>query len=230
MKTIGLIGGMSYTSTITYYEKLNKLTSEYYGDLTTPKILLSSVNFGEIEKLQHENNWEQLGRIMNTEAKLLSSSGADVLALCTNTMHKLEEVMLEGVDTTFIHIADPTAKKIVDSGYSKPALLATKFTMEEDFYISKLKEYALEPVVPSSEDREALHSIIYDELCFNVLNDESRNLFIQIVENVKLLGADSVILGCTEVGLLLNSENSSLPVFDTVELHCEEIINYNLNL
>lgn len=229
MKTIGLIGGMSYSSTITYYEKLNKLTSDHFGDLTTPKILLSSVNFGEIEKLQHKNDWEQLGQIMNNEAQLLTSSGAEVLALCTNTMHKLEEAMLKDIDTNFIHIANPTAQKIKDSGYSKPALIATKFTMEEEFYISKLKEYSLDPIVPSSEDRDVLHSIIYDELCFNILKDESRNLFIQIVENVKLLGADSVILGCTEVGLLLNSENSSLPVFDTVNLHCEAIIQNILN-
>ena len=229
MKTIGLIGGMSYSSTITYYEKLNRLTSDHFGDLTTPKIILSSVNFGEIEKLQHENDWDQLGQIMNKEAKLLSSSGAELLALCTNTMHKLEQAMLKGVATNFIHIADPTAQKIKNSGFSKPALLATKFTMEEDFYISKLKEYSLDPIVPSSEDREVLHSIIYNELCFNVLNDQSRKLFIQIVENVKLLGADSVILGCTEVGLLLNSDNSSLPVFDTVDLHCEAIIQNTLS-
>ena len=229
MKTIGLIGGMSYSSTITYYEKLNKLTSDHFGDLTTPKILLSSVNFGEIEKLQHKNDWEQLGQIMNNEAQLLASSGAEVLALCTNTMHKLEEAILKGVETKFIHIANPTAKKIKDSGYSKPALLATKFTMEEEFYISKLKEYSLDPIVPSSEDRDFLHSIIYGELCFNILKDESRKLFIQIVENVKLLGADSVILGCTEVGLLLDSDNSSLPVFDTVDLHCEAIIQNILN-
>ena len=229
MKTIGLIGGMSYSSTITYYEKLNRLTSDHFGDLTTPKIILSSVNFGEIEKLQHENDWDQLGQIMNKEAKLLSSSGAELLALCTNTMHKLEQAMLKGVATNFIHIADPTAQKIKNSGFSKPALLATKFTMEEDFYISKLKEYSLDPIIPSSEDREVLHSIIYNELCFNVLNDQSRKLFIQIVENVKLLGADSVILGCTEVGLLLNSDNSSLPVFDTVDLHCEAIIQNTLS-
>ena len=224
MKTIGLIGGMSYPSTITYYEKLNKLTSDHFGDLTTPKILLSSVNFGEIEKLQHENDWITLGQIMNDEAKLLTSSGAEVLALCTNTMHKLEEAMLKDVDTNFIHIANPTAQMIKNSGYSNPALLATKFTMEEEFYISKLKEYSLNPIIPSSEDRTLLHEIIYDELCFNVLKDESRKLFSQIVENVKLLGADSVILGCTEVGLLINIENSSLPVFDTVDLHCEAII------
>jgi len=224
MKTIGLIGGMSYSSTITYYEKLNKLTSDHFGDLTTPKILLSSVNFGEIEKLQHENDWITLGQIMNDEAKLLTSSGAEVLALCTNTMHKLEEAMLKDVDTNFIHIANPTAQMIKNSGYSNPALLATKFTMEEEFYISKLKEYSLNPIIPSSEDRTLLHEIIYDELCFNVLKDESRKLFSQIVENVKLLGADSVILGCTEVGLLINIENSSLPVFDTVDLHCEAII------
>ena len=224
MKIIGLIGGMSYSSTITYYEMLNKLTSDHFGDLTTPKILLSSLNFGEIEKLQHENDWDQLGKIMNEEAKLLTSSGAEVLALCTNTMHKLEQAMLKGVETNFIHIANPTAQKIKDSGYSKPALIATKFTMEEEFYISKLKEYSLNPIIPSSEDRTLLHEIIYDELCFNVLKDESRKLFSQIVENVKLLGADSVILGCTEVGLLINIEKSSLPVFDTVDLHCEAII------
>ena len=193
MKTIGLIGGMSYSSTITYYEKLNKLTSDHFGDLTTPKILLSSVNFGEIEKLQHENDWDQLGQIMNEEAKMLTSSGADVLALCTNTMHKLEQAMLKGVETNFIHIANPTAQKIKDSGYSTPALLATKFTMEEEFYITKLKEYSLDPVVPSSDDREILHSIIYDELCFNVANDEDVQKIKREMESCVELNVPSVI-------------------------------------
>lgn len=223
MKTIGLIGGMSYSSTIIYYELLNKLSNDHFGDLTTPKILLSSVNFSFIEDLQHHGKWSELGSILNNEAKTLEQSGAEVLALCTNTMHKVTEDMLANVSIPFIHIAEATAKKIAKDQYKKPALLATKFTMEEDFYNEKLIEYGLEPIIPKKESREILHSVIYDELCFNVTTDESRDKFVDISNEVNNQGADSIILGCTEVGMLLNNENVNLPVYDTVQVHCNEI-------
>lgn len=225
MKTIGLIGGMSYSSTIIYYDLLNKLSNDHFGDLTTPKILLSSVNFSYIEELQHQGKWSELGSNLNNEAKSLEQAGAEVLALCTNTMHKVTEDMLANVSIPFIHIAEATAKKITNDQFKKPALLATKFTMEEDFYIEKLMECGLEPIIPKKESRETLHTIIYDELCFNVTTEESREKFIDISNEVIKEGADSIILGCTEVGMLLNNDNVNLPVYDTVQVHCTEIFN-----
>ena len=225
MKTIGLIGGMSYSSTIFYYDLLNKLSNDHFGDLTTPKILLSSVNFSYIEELQHQGKWSELGSNLNKEAKALEQAGAEVLALCTNTMHKVTEDMLANVSIPFIHIAEATAKKITNDQFKKPALLATKFTMEEDFYIEKLMECGLEPIIPKKESRETLHTIIYDELCFNVTTEESREKFIDISNEVIKEGADSIILGCTEVGMLLNNDNVNLPVYDTVQVHCTEIFN-----
>ena len=225
MKTIGLIGGMSYSSTIIYYDLLNKLSNDHFGDLTTPKILLSSVNFSYIEELQHQGKWSELGSSLNNEAKALEQAGAEVLALCTNTMHKVSEDMLANTSIPFIHIAEATAKKITNEQLKKPALLATKFTMEDDFYIDKLMDYGLEPIIPSNESRKILHTIIYDELCFNVTTEESRQKFIDISNEVSKEGADSIILGCTEVGMLLNNENVNLPVYDTVQVHCKEIFN-----
>lgn len=225
MKTIGLIGGMSYSSTIIYYDLLNKYSNEHFGDLTTPKILLSSVNFSIIDELQHQGNWVDLGVLLNKEARSLEQAGAEVLALCTNTMHKVTKEMLANVSIPFIHIAEAAAKKIAKDQFKKPALLATKFTMEEDFYIEKLIEYGLEPIIPKKESRDTLHTIIYGELCFNVTTEESRDKFIAISQEVENAGADSVILGCTEVGMLLNDENINLPVYDTVKIHCKEIFN-----
>ena len=225
MKTIGLIGGMSYSSTIIYYEQLNKLSNDHFDNLTTPKIILNSLNFSLIEALQHEGKWDELGHMLNKEAKTLEQAGAEVLALCTNTMHKVSDAMLDNVSIPFVHIAESTAKQIINDGFKKPALLATKFTMEDDFYISKLTNYSLSPIIPTDESREILHSVIYDELCFNVKTDLSRDKFINIALEVQNNGADSVILGCTEVGMLLNTENVKLPVYDTVKVHCKDIFN-----
>ena len=225
MKTIGLIGGMSYSSTISYYEKLNSITNNLYDDLTTPKIYLSSLNFKEIESLQHNNEWDKLGTILNNEAKKLEQIGVEILALCTNTMHKLFNEMMDSVSIEFVHIAEATAEEICSKNFKSPALLATKFTMEENFYKDKLSNLGLNVLIPNEQQRNTLHKIIYEELCFNKIIETSRDLFIEIVDSVKSLEADSVILGCTEVGLLLNKDNSSLPVFDTVQIHCEKIIN-----
>ena len=225
MKTIGLIGGMSYSSTISYYEKLNSITNNLYDDLTTPKIYLSSLNFKEIESLQHNNEWDKLGTILNNEAKKLEQIGVEILALCTNTMHKLFNEMMDSVSIEFVHIAEATAEEICGKNFKSPALLATKFTMEEDFYKDKLINLGLNVLIPNEQQRDTLHKIIYEELCFNKINESSKELFIEIVDSVKDSGADSVILGCTEVGLLLNQNNSSLPVFDTVQIHCQKIIN-----
>ena len=223
MKTIGLIGGMSYSSTLIYYEQLNKLSNDHFGDLTTPKIILSSVNFSYIERLQHDGKWSELGSMLSNEAKTLENAGAEVLALCTNTMHKVFDQMMQNILIPSIHIAESTAQFITDDEYKKPALLATKFTMEEEFYVKKLTDHGLDPVIPTEESRDILHSVIYDELCLNITSEKSRNNFLDIVKEVEQKGADSVILGCTEVGMLLNEDNVSIPVYDTVELHCKSI-------
>jgi len=225
MKTIGLIGGMSYSSTLIYYERLNKLSNDHFGDLTTPKIILSSVNFSYIERLQHDGKWSELGSMLSNEAKTLEIAGAEVLALCTNTMHKVFDQMTQNILIPSIHIAESTAQFITNDEYKKPALLATKFTMEEEFYVKKLTDHGLDPVIPTDESRDILHSVIYDELCLNITSEKSRNNFLDIVKEVEQEGADSVILGCTEVGMLLNEDNVSLPVYDTVELHCKSIFN-----
>lgn len=225
MKTIGLIGGMSYSSTLIYYEQLNKLSNNHFGDLTTPKIILSSVNFSYIESLQHDGKWSELGYMLNNEAKILENAGAEVIALCTNTMHKVFDEMMQDISIPSIHIAESTAQQITNDKYKKPALLATKFTMEEEFYVKKLTDNGLDPVIPTDESRDILHSVIYDELCFNIKSEKSKNKFLNIVQEVKNKGADSVILGCTEVGMLLNKENVSSPVYDSVEEHCKSIFN-----
>ena len=225
MKTIGLIGGMSYSSTLIYYKQLNKLSNDHFGDLTTPKIILSSVNFSFIESLQHDGKWSELGSLLNNEAKTLENAEAEVLALCTNTMHKVFDEMMQDITIPSIHIAESTAHHITNDDYKKPALLATKFTMEEEFYVQKLTDYGLDPVIPTKESRDILHSVIYDELCFNVTSEKSRNMFLDIVKEVEQEGADSVILGFTEVGMLLNKDNVSLPVYDSVEEHCKSIFN-----
>ena len=182
----------------------------------------------DIEKLQHQNDWENLGSTLNKEAIKLQKAGAEILALCTNTMHKVADQMMENVSIPFVHIAEATAKIISEQRYKKPALLATKFTMEEDFYILKLSKYGLDPIIPPQASRDILHSVIYDELCLNIKTEESTEKFLQITQEVRNIGADSVILGCTEVGMLLNNDNVELPVFDTVELHCKEILNQAL--
>ena len=225
MKTIGLIGGMSYSSTLIYYKQLNKLSNDHFGDLTTPKIILSSVNFSYIESLQHDGKWSELGSMLSNEAKTLENAGAEVLALCTNTMHKVFDQMTQNILIPSIHIAESTAQFITNDEYKKPAILATKFTMEEEFYVKKLSNHGLDPVIPTDESRDILHSVIYDELCLNITSEKSRNNFLDIVKEVEQEGADSVILGCTEVGMLLNEDNVSLPVYDTVELHCKSIFN-----
>jgi len=220
-----LIGGMSYSSTLIYYERLNKLSNDHFGDLTTPKIILSSVNFSYIERLQHDGKWSELGSMLSNEAKTLENAGAEVLALCTNTMHKVFDQMMQNILIPSIHIAESTAQFITGDEYKKPALLATKFTMEEEFYVKKLTDHGLDPVIPTEESRDILHSVIYDELCLNITSEKSRSKFLDIVKEVEQEGADSVILGCTEVGMLLNEDNVSLPVYDTVELHCKSIFN-----
>ncbi len=221
MKTIGILGGMSAASTQLYYRELCDLTRERLGGLHSPQLLIRSVDFAEIEALQAKGAWDAAGDILNREAKALDRGGADLLILATNTMHKLADRMMEGVGIPLIHIADATAKAIQAAGLQRPGLMATAFTMEQEFYTDRLRAAGLEPLVPNDDDRAETHRIIYDELCKDITTEASRSTYVEIASRLVEAGADSLILGCTEVGILLNSYNVPVPVFDTTLIHCK---------
>ena len=221
MKTIGILGGMSAASTQTYYKELCRLTQARLGGLHSPELLIRSLDFAVIERQQMAGDWEAAGALLNREAKALQAGGADLLILATNTMHKLTDQMLDGVSIDFLHIAEATADAITARGLKAPGLMATAFTMEQSFYTDELVKAGLTPVIPNAPDRRLTHDIIYDELCKGITKPESQAAYIAIADRLAASGADSLILGCTEVGLLLNADNVALPVFDTTLVHCE---------
>ena len=221
MKTIGILGGMSTASTLQYYERLCALTSERFGGLTSPRLLIRSVDFGMVAHLQNEGAWGALGERLAERAVELERGGADLIVLATNTMHKVAPRMMRDVTVPLVHIADATAARIKAAGFSHPGFLGTQFTMEERFYLDRLRADGLQPIVPDASDRAEVHRIIYEELCAHDIQEESRETFVAVAGRLKRMGADSLILGCTEVGLLLDVDNSPLPVFDTTHIHCE---------
>ncbi|SCX16819.1 putative amino-acid racemase [Agrobacterium sp. DSM 25558] len=221
MKTIGILGGMSVASTQTYYRELARLTRERLGGLHSPELLIRSVDFDGIAKLQASSDWDTAGQVLNAEALALERGGAQLLLLATNTMHKVADKIVDGLSIPLLHIADATAEKISAQGLKRPGLMATKFTMEQSFYTDRLRARDLIPVVPDAEDRDETHRIIYEELCRDVINERSRTIFESIAERLVEEGCDCLILGCTEVGMLLSAENVSVPVFDTTLVHCE---------
>ena len=224
MKTIGILGGMSAASTQLYYRKLCSLTQALMGGLHSPELLIRSLDFAVIEALQAEDRWEEAGERLNQEALALERGGAEILGLATNTMHKVAETMMRGVSIPLVHIADATASRISDQQRSRPGLMATRFTMEQPFYIERLLDKGLPPVIPLADDRETIHRVIYDELCQGVITAESEAEYVAIADRLVDQGADCLILGCTEVGLLLNAGNVSVPVFDTTLIHCESLL------
>jgi aspartate racemase len=221
MKTIGILGGMSAASTQTYYRQLCELTHQRLGGLHSPELLIRSLDFARIEQLQASGQWAAAGEILNREAHALARGGADFIVLATNTMHKLAETMMKDVAVPLLHIADATAERIVASGLRAPGLIATAFTMEQQFYRQRLETAGLQPLIPANDDRARVHQIIYDELCKDITTLASRAAFEQVAERLVAQGADCMILGCTEVGMLLNQGNVSVPVFDTTLIHCE---------
>lgn len=228
MKTIGILGGMSASSTQLYYAELCKLTRERLGGLHSPQLLIRSLDFAEVEALQMKADWDVAGQLLNKEAKALESGGADFLILATNTMHKLADQMMEGLGIPLLHIADATARAILATGLRRPGLMATSFTMEQTFYTDKLRLAGLSPILPESADRAETHRIIYEELCKDIMTEASEAKYIAISGRLTDAGADSLILGCTEVGMLLNTQNVSLPVFDTTLIHCAAAIDMAL--
>jgi aspartate racemase len=221
-----MLGGMSAASTQIYYRELCRLTSKRLGGLHSPELLIRSLDFARIEALQATGDWDKAGDILNAEAKALERGGAAFLILATNTMHKLADPMMQGVSIPLLHIADATAEAVRRKGLRRPGLIATAFTMEQSFYLDRLAASGLDPIVPDADDRAEGHRIIYEELCRGVTTPESEARYIAIASRLVERGADAVILGCTEVGMLLNQGNVSVPVFDTTLIHCEAALDF----
>jgi aspartate racemase len=223
MKTIGLIGGMSWESTVPYYRQINETIKEHLGGLHSAKIILYSVNFHEIERLQRAGDWVAAGELMAGAARALESAGADFLVLCTNTMHKVAPAIEAAVGIPLFHIADPTAIAIKQAGFSKVGLLGTRFTMEQDFYRDRLRErHGLDVIVSNQEDREIIHRVIYEELCLGKVLSDSRIEYRRIMADLVRLGAQAIILGCTEISLLVVQSDAEVPLFDTTCIHARK--------
>jgi aspartate racemase len=227
MKTIGLIGGMSWESSIEYYRLLNETIRQKMGGLHSAKSLMYSVDFAEIEVLQHQSKWQEASRILIAAAKSLEYGGADFVILCTNTMHKVAEEIQTNISIPLLHIADATAQKITGLGLKKIGLLGTRFTMEEDFYTGRLiNKYGLEVIIPDSPEREIVHRVIYDELCLGVINPTSKAQYISIMKQLVKCGAEGIILGCTEIGQLVHDEDCQVRLFDTTRIHAVVAVEY----
>ncbi|KUM24369.1 racemase [Mesorhizobium loti] len=231
MKTLGLLGGMSWESTAIYYRLLNEIVRERLGGLHSAKLLLWSFDFAEIAERQHAGDWEGAGALLVEAARGLEAAGAQGLVICTNTMHKLAEEVQAAVSIPLIHIADATAHAVVDAGVKRPALLATRFTMEQDFYKGRLADrYGLQPVVPDQAGRDLVHRVIYDELCQGVVKDDSKAAYIAEVGRMRRdEKVDSVIMGCTEITMLIGQGDFGIPVFDTTRIHAEAAIDFALS-
>jgi aspartate racemase len=219
MKTIGLIGGMSWESTITYYQIINEYVKNKLGGLHSAKILLYSVDFAEIEECQSSGDWDKSAQILGEAARSLEKGGADFIVICTNTMHKVVPQISTYVNIPILHIADATADELEKNGIDTVALLGTKYTMTQDFYKERLTARGINVMVPEGNDIETVNDVIYKELCLGIINDESREKYRKIIKKMKDKGAKGVILGCTEIGLLIKQKDSVLPVFDTTIIH-----------
>ena len=229
MRVIGIIGGMSAESTVLYYARLNAETRRRLGGLHSAKVVLWSVDFAEIEHMQSQGRWEDAGRLLAATAADLERAGAEIIVLATNTMHKVAPAIEAAVSIQFLHVADATAAKIRASGLRRPALIGTRYTMEEDFYIGRLRDkFGIDVLVPDAGERAEINRIIFDELCRGITLENSRLRYIAIAESLKDTGADSLILGCTEVGMLLNADNVPMPVFDTTLIHVDAALDWAL--
>jgi aspartate racemase len=229
MKTIGLIGGMSWESTAVYYSIINRKVREVLGGFHCAKSVMVTVEFAEIQSLQHTEDWKALEKIMVKSAKQLEAAGADFVILCTNTMHLCSPAIVENITIPFLHIAEATAMKIAETVLKKVALLGTKFTMEKDFYKTYIFEkFGIEVIIPAETEREIIHNTIYNELVQGIIKDESRMKFQQIISNLEKRGAEGVILGCTEIPSLISKADVKIPIFDTTGIHAEKAVEWAL--
>jgi len=230
MKTIGLVGGMSWESTQEYYRIINQRVKEKAGGFHSAKIVLYSVDFEEVESRQHQGRWEELTALMIDAAQRVERAGADVLLICTNTMHLMADSVQESIRIPLLHIVDVTAEAVKARGFRKVGLLGTRFTMEKDFYKGRLqKKHGLEVLVPEEKDRELVHAILYDELCLGKISDTSKQVFQKIIAKLKDGGAQGIILGCTEIPLLVKQEDYKIPLFDTTTIHAEAAVDFALS-
>jgi aspartate racemase len=229
MKTIGMIGGMSWESTVTYYQAINQGIKSHLGGLHSAKLCLYSVDFAEIEELQRQGDWPSMAVILTDAALSLQAAGVDFLLICTNTMHKVVPDIEPHISIPIVHIADATAEQLLQDGIIKVGLLGTRFTMEQEFYKQRLiEQYGMAVVIPEQEDRNAVHEIIYDELCCGVLRPESKQRYLDIIDDLVRKGAQAVILGCTEIGLLINQQDTSIPLYDTTDIHARYAVQLAL--
>jgi aspartate racemase len=229
MKMIGMIAGMSWESSLEYYRIINQAVKERLGGLHSARSLMVSVDFAEIEVLQREGRWEQATQAMIDAARSVEAGGADLLIICTNTMHKMAEAVQQGIGIPLLHIADATAQVIKDQGLQRVGLLGTRFTMQEDFYRGRLMEkHNLEVLIPESVDRETMHCIIYEELVLGRIEPASKAATLCIIDNLADAGAEGIILGCTEIGLLVSQADSRLPLFDTTRIHALAAVQFAL--
>lgn len=220
MKTLGLLGGMSWESTVTYYQEINRRVREVNGGLHSAPCIVFSFDFAKIKEFQHTGRWSEAGDLLDEAASKLKLAGAEAVVLCTNTMHFVSQGIEKASKLPLIHVADPTAEQIIKAGYKIVGLLGTKFTMEKDFYTARLNEkYGLRVLIPEDEDRLAVHDIIYTELCQGIIKDTSRDTYHKVIAKLAEAGAECLILGCTEIGLLIDGVGSRLPVFDTTKIH-----------
>lgn len=228
MKTIGLIGGMSWESTSEYYRILNEEIKSRLGGLHSAKCLINSVDFEEIERFQSNGDWDGAGEVLGNAAYSLQKGGADFIIICTNTMHKVVEKIKENINIPVLHIADTTAKEIKRKGIQTIGLLGTKYTMEQDFYKSRIEENNIKVIVPVEKNREKINEIIYTELCLGKITSQSREYYKGVIEELVQKGAQGIILGCTEIGLLIKQEDVVVPIFDTTFIHAIEAVNVAL--
>lgn len=229
MKMIGLIGGMSWESTALYYRIINEQVKQQLGGLHSALSLMYSVDFHEIEQLQAAGEWQKAGEILADAARSLEQGGADFIVLCTNTMHKVAQQITDAVSIPLLHIADATAQRIRQARVKKVGLLATAFTMEQEFYKGRLNQAEIEVLVPDTAGRKVVHDIIYQELCLGIIREESRAHYRKIIAELVEQGAEAIILGCTEITLLVNAEDASVPLFDTTLIHAEDAVKLALS-
>lgn len=230
MKTIGLIGGMSWESTANYYQIINREVKARLGGLHSGKVCLYSVDFAEIETLQHQGRWDDTAIILAQAAKSVEAGGADFILICTNTMHKVADQIQQAVNVPLVHIADATAEQLVMDGIKKVGLLGTRFTMEQDFYKQRLiDKFGVDVVVPSSDDQTIVHDVIYNELCKGEVRNDSRQHYLTIIEKLVEQGAEAVILGCTEIAMLVEPQHTDVKLYDTTEIHAKAAVEKALD-
>lgn len=227
-RVIGMLGGMSWESTAQYYRLANELVRERLGGLHSARCLLASVDFADIETLQVAGRWEEAGQLLAEAAKGLEAGGAELLLLCTNTMHKVADQVQAAVNIPLLHLADTTAHAVTNSGLSSVGLLGTAFTMEQDFYRDRLASHGLTVLTPPAADRAEVHRIIYDELCLGEVREESRQMYRKVITGLAEAGAEGIVLGCTEIELLISATDSPVPVFPTTRLHIEAAVDFSL--